>query len=250
MSNQKLASFALLFILSQTLLIGVASAGNHNQVLDCSVDGVHATLLRYAALAEIAYEAPGSHDLHLYRYCPETSISTFDSDAPLEQVTLRNLPEGSFTRYASEVCPDTNSECIRIFRAVRTVVRNRVHTVEPTGEELVTCDKGQSRGERIALVFSFVRRNSQLSLFTKMVLFVGSSVSSGDEELRVIEIEGLSDGVGTEVSAFSEYKALMLYALVRSIQRSRSCSITPVFLNSRFTLQKRSSNFATPICLP
>ena len=94
MSNQKLASFALLFILSQTLLIGVASAGNHNQVLDCSVDGVHATLLRYAALAEIAYEAPGSHDLHLYRYCPETSISTFDSMLRLNKSLSAIYPKG------------------------------------------------------------------------------------------------------------------------------------------------------------
>ena len=169
----KFFPFALIIFFFQLGLAGTASA-QETEFKMCSYAEKHVTLLKYAALAEIAYKAPGIHSLDLNEICSENNA--LPKDFPTENITVLNLSGEYIKDLAHMICPESNGECIAIVKDTNT------------DEEFIVCEPGASLPLRLSIAFEYIRDNNNLSLLTKVAI-VSSQVLTGDEELRVVEFQ-------------------------------------------------------------
>lgn len=177
----KFFSFALIILIFQSSLLGVGNAQTQERGKWPDTEEQHLTLLRYAALAEIAYKAPKKHCFDLLKNCPE-NIATLPNNSPTSVNVLNlNLSRNFINQSASEICPESNRECIDIIKDKKT------------GEEFIVCEHDTSLPQRLLIAFKYTRQNDELSLLTK-ALIVASQAIVKNEELKVLEFQQNDSG--------------------------------------------------------
>ena len=199
----KFFPFALIIFFFQLGLAGTASA-QEPEFKMCSYAEKHVTLFKYAALAEIAYKAPGSHSLDLNKICSENIA--LQNYSPTENITVLNLhlPDGYIKELAHMICPESKEECIAIVMDTET------------DEEFVVCEPGVSLPLRLSIAFEYIRDNNDLSLLTKIAI-VSFQVLTGDEELRVVEFQ--QDDRGNRTFGFQGTDIFRVKQINTSIQK-------------------------------
>ena len=177
-----------------------------------SVD--HATSLKYAAFAEMAYELPGNHDIDLRRYCPNSNMPNIESPIQIEMqnISRENL---DIIELNEEICPESSEGCIKTLKD------------SITNEEIFTCETQRDLTERIAISFSYVRNNERLSLLTKIII-VGVTSLTGNEEVRIMRLQPVG-------SPIDEY--------IIGVQGTDASRIIPMLNSSVMELIENSCTF-------